>query len=118
MPGAGLAYPGTSYPDAEVAELVDALASGASGGIPVEVRVLFSAPPIQCLCGFARILLKSHAISHAIEIRLFLYDRGKTFKFVPQLSRDVRPPTVGCTPSDIAARCRKQKALMSQQRRT
>ena len=47
MPGAGLAYPGTSHPDAEVAELVDALASGASGGIPVEVRVLFSAPPIQ-----------------------------------------------------------------------
>ena len=45
MPGAGLAYPGiTSHPDAEVAELVDALASGASGGIPVEVRVLFSAP--------------------------------------------------------------------------
>ena len=45
MPGAGLAYPSiTSHPDAEVAELVDALASGASGGIPVEVRVLFSAP--------------------------------------------------------------------------
>mgnify|MGYP000586495164 CR=1 FL=1 len=29
---------------AEVAELVDALASGASGGNPVEVQVLFSAP--------------------------------------------------------------------------
>ncbi len=29
---------------AEVAELADALASGASGGNPVEVRVLFSAP--------------------------------------------------------------------------
>ena len=27
-----------------MAELVDALASGASGGNPVEVRVLFSAP--------------------------------------------------------------------------
>ena len=31
-------------PRAEVAELVDALASGASGGNPVEVQVLFSAP--------------------------------------------------------------------------
>ena len=31
-------------PHAEVAELVDALASGASGGNPVEVQVLFSAP--------------------------------------------------------------------------
>ena len=30
-------------PHAEVAELVDALASGASGGNPVEVQVLFSA---------------------------------------------------------------------------
>ena len=29
---------------AQVAELVDALASGASGGNPVEVQVLFSAP--------------------------------------------------------------------------
>ena len=29
---------------AEVVELVDTLASGASGGNPVEVRVLFSAP--------------------------------------------------------------------------
>ena len=29
---------------AEVAELVDALASGASGGNPVEVQVLSSAP--------------------------------------------------------------------------
>ena len=44
MSAEGLAYPGTLHPDAEVAELVDALASGASGGIPVEVRVLFSAP--------------------------------------------------------------------------
>ena len=33
---------------AEMAELVDALASGASGGNPVEVQVLFSAP---YLCG-------------------------------------------------------------------
>ncbi len=31
-------------PFAEVAELVDALASGASGGNPVEVQVLSSAP--------------------------------------------------------------------------
>ncbi len=31
-------------PHAEVAELVDALASGASGGNPVEVQVLSSAP--------------------------------------------------------------------------
>ncbi len=31
---------------AEVAELVDALASGASGGIPVEVQVLSSAPSV------------------------------------------------------------------------
>ena len=29
---------------AEVVELVDTLASGASGGNPVEVQVLFSAP--------------------------------------------------------------------------
>jgi hypothetical protein len=29
---------------AEVAELVDALASGVSGGNPVKVQVLFSAP--------------------------------------------------------------------------
>ena len=29
---------------AEVVELVDTLASGASGGNPVEVRVLFSVP--------------------------------------------------------------------------
>ena len=53
MSVAGLAYPGTLHPDAEVAELVDALASGASGGIPVEVRVLFSAPESQCSYGFA-----------------------------------------------------------------
>ena len=32
---------------AEVAELVDALASGASGGNPVEVQVLSSAPFAQ-----------------------------------------------------------------------
>ena len=32
-------------PRAEVAELVDALASGASGGNPVEVQILSSAPP-------------------------------------------------------------------------
>ena len=32
---------------AAVAELADALASGASGGNPVEVRVLFSAPSLQ-----------------------------------------------------------------------
>jgi hypothetical protein len=31
---------------AEVAELVDALASGASGGNPVEVQVLSSAPTL------------------------------------------------------------------------
>ncbi len=31
-------------PYAEVVELVDTLASGASGGNPVEVRVLFSVP--------------------------------------------------------------------------
>ena len=51
MSAAGLAYPGTLHPDAEVAELVDALASGASGGIPVEVRVLFSAPALRCRHG-------------------------------------------------------------------
>jgi hypothetical protein len=34
---------------AEVAELVDALASGASGGNPVEVQVLSSAPFILVL---------------------------------------------------------------------
>ena len=44
MSAAGLAYPGTLHPDAEVAELVDALASGASGGNPVEVQVLSSVP--------------------------------------------------------------------------
>ena len=33
-----------SYTDAEVAELADALASGASGGNPMKVRVLSSAP--------------------------------------------------------------------------
>ena len=48
MSAEGLAYPGTLHPDAEGAELVDALASGASGGIPVEVRVLFSAPALRC----------------------------------------------------------------------
>ena len=51
MSAEGLAYPGTLHPDAEVAELVDALASGASGGIPVEVRVLFSAPALRCRHG-------------------------------------------------------------------
>ena len=51
MSVAGHAYPGTLHPDAEVAELVDALASGASGGIPVEVRVLFSAPALRCRHG-------------------------------------------------------------------
>ena len=35
-------YPMQTF--AEVAELVDALASGASGGNPVEVQVLSSAP--------------------------------------------------------------------------
>ena len=34
-----------ALPRAEVAELVDALASGASGGNPVEVQILSSAPP-------------------------------------------------------------------------
>ncbi len=34
---------------AEVVELVDTLASGASGGDPVEVRVLFSVPLITFL---------------------------------------------------------------------
>ncbi len=33
--------------NAEVVELVDTLASGASGGNPVEVRVLFSVPLIK-----------------------------------------------------------------------
>ena len=51
MSAEGVAYPGTLHPDAEVAELVDALASGASGGIPVEVRVLFSAPALRCRHG-------------------------------------------------------------------
>ncbi len=32
------------YAHAEMVELVDTLASGASGGNPVEVRVLFSVP--------------------------------------------------------------------------
>jgi hypothetical protein len=32
---------------AEMAELVDALGSGPSGGNPMEVRVLFSAPRIE-----------------------------------------------------------------------
>jgi hypothetical protein len=35
---------GTLLAIAEVVELVDTLASGASGGNPVEVRVLFSVP--------------------------------------------------------------------------
>ena len=35
---------GNLAPNAEVVELVDTLASGASGGNPVEVRVLFSVP--------------------------------------------------------------------------
>ena len=35
---------GTLAAIAEVVELVDTLASGASGGNPVEVRVLFSVP--------------------------------------------------------------------------
>jgi hypothetical protein len=35
---------GAENPFAEVAELVDALASGASGGNPVEVQVLSSVP--------------------------------------------------------------------------
>ena len=103
MPGAGLAYPGTSYPDAEVAELVDALASGASGGIPVEVRVLFSAPEVWCWQGFSGITRTYHA----------------TRETPPPL---IQAPTGVLTGSnrgpDIAARCRKQKALMSQQRRT
>ena len=67
MSAEGLAYPGTLHPDAEVAELVDALASGASGGIPVEVRVLFSAPTGLCLQGFAGIILKSPLESPLIE---------------------------------------------------
>ena len=36
-------------PNAEVVELVDTLASGASGGNPVEVRVLFSVPLMDFL---------------------------------------------------------------------
>lgn len=35
--------------DAEVVELVDTLASGASGGNSVEVRVLFSVPVMDFL---------------------------------------------------------------------
>ena len=50
MSAEGLAYPGTLHPDAEVAELVDALASGASGGNPVKVRVLFWAPLSWLVC--------------------------------------------------------------------
>ena len=41
--------PVTRVTDAEVAELADALASGASGGNPMEVRVLSSAPA-SALC--------------------------------------------------------------------
>ena len=37
-------FQATCQDDAEVAELVDALASGASGGNPVEVQVLSSVP--------------------------------------------------------------------------
>ena len=36
-----------AVPLAEVAELVDALASGASGGNPVEVQILSSAPFVK-----------------------------------------------------------------------
>ncbi len=42
-------YARTSY--AAVAELVDALASGASGGNPVEVQVLSSAPRARSSVG-------------------------------------------------------------------
>ena len=42
-----------TYHLAEVAELVDALASGASGGNPVEVQVLFSAPGAWLLTRFS-----------------------------------------------------------------
>ena len=44
MSAEGLAYPGTLHPDAEVAELVDALASGASDLTVVGVQVSLWAP--------------------------------------------------------------------------
>ena len=50
---------------AEVAELVDALGSGSSGGFPVEVRVFSSAPNIQRaaflrLQPFSYLVLRNH----------------------------------------------------------
>ena len=71
MSAEGLAYPGTLHPDAEVAELVDALASGASGGIPVEVRVLFSAPALRCrhglLVGYPDVSFTATSLTRLIQ---------------------------------------------------
>ncbi len=50
---------------AEVAKLADALASGASGGNPVEVQVLSSAPPFEI---GLRIIAASPAYHHEVRI--------------------------------------------------
>lgn len=82
---------------AEVAELVDALASGASGGNPVEVQVLSSAP----CCG-ARALYDPRAGEAGIlgnrrtyrDLSPLLSDLARSanmFMFLPLLDRQKTP---------------------------
>ena len=59
---------GTLAPIAEVVELVDTLASGASGGNPVEVRVLFSVPLKDGLTILNGSQTKLNALTTLIEI--------------------------------------------------
>jgi hypothetical protein len=49
------------HPDAEVVKLVDTLASGASGGNPVEVQVLSSAPLSRLQQGTVLQVQRTHA---------------------------------------------------------
>ena len=55
--------------NAEVVELVDTLASGASGGNPVEVRVLFSVPLIKF-----KTLFLIYVTHYSVTDRVFIGD--------------------------------------------
>ncbi len=61
---------------AEVAELVDALASGASGGNPVEVQVLSSAPSPRVPAQHPPFATDMHKVDRAGSVRADLYLAG------------------------------------------
>ena len=80
---------------AEVAELVDALGSGSSGGSPVEVRVFSSAPDFEALSNDfieERLLYSGGCISAYFSLSSLLTTFYQIHFLKLTLQRNVPPP--------------------------